>query len=86
MQLKKIKISYGDIFWNRFIKLEWFRTVNISPAAAVIITIPLFPWVPAPEPYTLPATGVPFWNSEKVDSILVKELLQESYELTKSKK
>ena len=44
-------------------ELEWFRTVNTSPAAAVIITIPLLLWVPAPVPYMLPATGASFWNS-----------------------
>ena len=40
--------------------LEWFLTVKMSPAEAVIITIPELGCVPAPEPYILPATIVPF--------------------------
>ena len=41
----------------------WLTKVMTSPAAKIAITCPLFCCVPAPDPYTVPAIGSPFWNN-----------------------
>jgi len=42
---------------------ELFLRVNVSPADRVTMRNPVFCWVPAPDPYTLPTAWTPFTNS-----------------------
>ena len=41
---------------------EWLLSVRTSPAPRVRIACPVFSWVPAPEPYTVPGASTPLTN------------------------